>query len=175
MSGARILSSITRWLPRVAIGCVALGTAQPVTSAGPVPEDRSGGTLLIPSQEAPPTPGAGEGGELPVAGSPRGMLRPEGGGAGWRWLAVSLFCAAGAGWFYLKRRGGLFAAARATERRIVIEETRSLGNRQYLVLAGCGRRRFLIGVAPGRIQLIAPVDEAPEEAKRKEGVPDDDE
>jgi flagellar protein FliO/FliZ len=54
---------------------------------------------------------------------------------------------------------------RGVGRAIVVEETRSLGNRQYLVIAACDGRRFLLGVTPGRIELVASLDDRkPEDA-----------
>lgn len=67
--------------------------------------------------------------------------------------------AAAAGGFYLWRQrqagtGGLNGA----ERRLAIAESRSLGNRQYLVVADYGGKKFLLGVCPGRIDLLSPLD-----------------
>ena len=44
------------------------------------------------------------------------------------------------------------------DRRLAIAETRSLGNRQYLVVAAYDGRKFLLGVCPGRIEMLAPLD-----------------
>jgi flagellar protein FliO/FliZ len=43
----------------------------------------------------------------------------------------------------------------------VIEETRSLGNRQYLIVAAYEEKKLLLGVTPGRIKLLCdlPTDE----------------
>ena len=39
-------------------------------------------------------------------------------------------------------------------------ETRPLGNRQYLVVAAYDEKRYLLGVCPGRIELLAPLETA---------------
>ena len=57
--------------------------------------------------------------------------------------------------------GGLLPTR--TDRNCVIEEIRSLGIRQYLVVAGYEDRKFLIGVTPGQIQLLARLDAAQED------------
>jgi flagellar protein FliO/FliZ len=40
-----------------------------------------------------------------------------------------------------------------------VAESRSLGNRQYLVVADYGKQKFLIGVCAGRISLLSPLDQ----------------
>lgn len=42
---------------------------------------------------------------------------------------------------------------------LTIEETRSLGNRQFLVVASYENRKFLLGVCPGRIDHLAALSE----------------
>ena len=43
-------------------------------------------------------------------------------------------------------------------RKLTVAETRSLGNRQYLVVADYEGRKFLLGVCPGRIDLLSSLD-----------------
>ena len=72
-------------------------------------------------------------------------------------LVVALLLAAGGVWLLLKRRAGPgFLVSRAT-RKLQIEETRSLGNRQYLVVAVYEEKKLLLGVTPGQIQLLTPL------------------
>ena len=73
-------------------------------------------------------------------------------------LAGALLLALGGGWLLLKRRGVLPVRGTRTERKIVIEETRSLGNRQYLVVAGYEGKKFLLGVTAGQIQMLSTLD-----------------
>ncbi len=75
-------------------------------------------------------------------------------------LAGAFLLALGGGWLLLRRRGLPLSRVVRNERMIVVEETKSLGNRQYLVVAGCEGRRFLLGVTPGRIQLITPLEDS---------------
>lgn len=79
-------------------------------------------------------------------------------GVGPVWAFV-LLVGLGAGALWLWRRRDPVGAVR---RRggIVIEDTRPLGNRQFLVVAGVDGRRFLLGVAPGGIRLLSPLDSA---------------
>ena len=39
----------------------------------------------------------------------------------------------------------------------LVEETRALGNRQYLVVASYEGKKFLLGVCPGQINLLSPL------------------
>ncbi len=78
-------------------------------------------------------------------------------------LVLGLGMAAVGGWLILRnRRAG--TAPRDT-RALAVEETRSLGNRQFLVVASYEGKKFLIGVCPGRIEMLAPLDGAVEKAR----------
>lgn len=56
------------------------------------------------------------------------------------------------GWF-----GGIRSGGKAV-RKLQIEETRMLGHRQYLVVAEYEGRRMMLGVCPGRIDYLCPLD-----------------
>lgn len=82
---------------------------------------------------------------------------------GWNrapWLVGALALAA-AGTWWLWRSRGLAGPGNRSTRRLVIEETRSLGNRQYLIVATYEEKKLLLGVTPGRIRLLCdlPTDE----------------
>lgn len=64
------------------------------------------------------------------------------------------------GGFYLLRRGNLRGGQAAHVRqRLAIEETKALGNKQYLAVAAYGERKYLIAVCPGRIDLLTKLDD----------------
>ena len=70
----------------------------------------------------------------------------------------ALVLAGGGGWLLLRSR-----QAKATGRvahALTIDETKPLGNRQYLVVASYEGRKFLLGVCPGRIDMLSPLDGA---------------
>jgi flagellar protein FliO/FliZ len=72
-------------------------------------------------------------------------------------LVLAFGAAAAGGWLLWRQRRqgqGLAGAAR----KLAVTETRSLGSRQYLVVADYDGRKFLLGVCPGRIELLAPLD-----------------
>lgn len=92
-----------------------------------------------------------------ATGRPAG---PAAGGSSWTTLGLAALCLGGAAWVFWHRRQGTGAAVRGAERRLAILETRSLGNRQHLVVADYAGRKFLLGVCPGRIDLLAPLDPA---------------
>jgi flagellar protein FliO/FliZ len=68
----------------------------------------------------------------------------------------------GAGvWVWVQRRQGIAIAARG-QRKLQIEETRPLGGRQYLVVANYDGKKYLLGITPGRINLLTPLESSPE-------------
>jgi len=136
-----IPSSVTRWLT-VVVGCAALEAVQPMTAAepaAPLARERSSETMLYPA------------GSPAVPGAPRAAP----GGSSATWVFTVLVIGAAAGVWYWRRRGG---SPRRKHGLIAIEDTRPLGNRQFLVVASCDGRRFLLGVAAGGIQMLSPLD-----------------
>ena len=73
------------------------------------------------------------------------------------YLALALLAGAGGWWLWLKRKGGLRGGL-AGANRLTIAETKSLGSRQYLVVADYEGKKFLLGVCPGSIELLTPLD-----------------
>jgi flagellar protein FliO/FliZ len=147
------LTSVTRWL-LVVIGCAVLATAQPMSAAsnevptttGTRPED----AIIYPKNTAAPDRSA----TAPERDSSRSLI-----------LVVALLLAAGGAWLMLQKRKAGPAGGRG--RKLQIDETRPLGNRQYLVVADYDGKKFLLGVAPGRIQMLTPLNDG--EAGKGEG------
>ena len=141
----RLASDVTRWLTVVVFGCAVLETAQPMiaaeSEAAPL---RSDATVIYPKASSDH--------------SSSDIEAARHGGGSSMMLGGALLLAMGGGWLLLKRRGMLPARAIRAERKIVIEETRSLGNRQYLVVAGYEGRKFLLGVTTGQIQMLSRLD-----------------
>ena len=139
------ITSVTRWL-LVVIGCAVLATAQPMssTSSNDTPDGkRSDETKIIYPKKAvdPAKPG--------LTGdhdSSRSLV-----------FVVALLLAAGGVWVLIQRRKSGPGGGRNL-RRLQIDETRPLGNRQYLVVADYDGKKFLLGVTPGRIQMLTPLD-----------------
>jgi flagellar protein FliO/FliZ len=71
--------------------------------------------------------------------------------------AVAVLCLAGAG-AWLLVRGRKIQLPGRSPRRLSIDETRSLGSRQYLVVASYDGKKLLLGVCPGRIDLLTALD-----------------
>jgi flagellar protein FliO/FliZ len=67
-------------------------------------------------------------------------------------LGVVLLAGAG-GWMLW--RGRKVSIGGKDQRLLAIDETRPLGNRQYLVVASYEGKKLLLGVCPGRIDLLA--------------------
>ena len=155
---------MTQHEPTSAARTLTVGLRRTVSSlllaAGLVVSDASAQSAERPGGFAPGTviypQGAGPARTEPLPSKPSGsrawlLVLATGLGAGGLWL------------LYRRRKAELGRVGGG--RAIVVEETRSLGNRQYLVIAACDGRRFLLGVTPGRIELVAPLnDRKPEEA-----------
>jgi flagellar protein FliO/FliZ len=69
------------------------------------------------------------------------------------WLFGALALAAGGTWWLWRSRAQTGPGGRR-EHKLAIDETRSLGNRQYLVVAAYDGKKLLLGVTPGRINLL---------------------
>jgi len=93
-----------------------------------------------------------------TAGAPAAVTAEH--GAGYHTVLVAALLLAGAGgWLFWRGRtapGGVAAL-----RHLAIAETKSLGNRQYLVVATYEDKKFLLGVCPGRIDLLTPLGTPP--------------
>jgi len=72
-------------------------------------------------------------------------------------VIVALLLAAGGVWVLVQRRKAGPGGGRGG-RKLQIDETKPLGNRQYLVVADYNGKKFLLGVTPGRIQMLAPLE-----------------
>ena len=89
--------------------------------------------------------------------SSAGTARSSGYGSGV--LVVALLLAGAGGWLFW--RGRATPAGAVNVRKLAIAETKSLGNRQYLVVAAYEDKKFLLSVCPGKIELLTPLDNTP--------------
>lgn len=79
-------------------------------------------------------------------------------------LAVAL--AGVGGWLFWRNRQRTLGPR--DSHALQLQETRSLGNRQYLVVASYEGKKFLLGVCPGRIDLLTPLEGGPAPARKAE-------
>jgi flagellar protein FliO/FliZ len=143
MTFSNTLTSVTRWL-LVVIGCAVLATAQPMSAASTeTPAGARSGEIVIypknPADQARPVETSDHSGSRSLV------------------LVAALLLAAGGAWFVLQKRKAGFSGGRG--RKLQIDETRPLGNRQYLIVADYDGKKFMIGVTPGRIQMLTPLNE----------------
>lgn len=73
-------------------------------------------------------------------------------------LLLALAAASAGGWMLWRQRRAVPGLNGREVRKLAIAETRSLGNRQYLIVADYDGRKFLLGVCPGRIDLLSPLE-----------------
>ncbi len=93
---------------------------------------------------------------VPGASRTEAPAQTAAGGLGSMSLTLGLVLAAVGGWMVWRNRRG--TPVGRDSRLLAVDETRSLGNRQYLVIASYADKKFLIGVCPGRIDLLSPLD-----------------
>ncbi|WP_404423650.1 flagellar biosynthetic protein FliO [Nibricoccus sp. IMCC34717] len=140
-------TSVTRWL-LVVVGCAVLATAQPMSAADEPAAPLKENTIIYPKN----------------AQAPAGAARSdEARGPSWLALAAVLLAGAGA-WVLWQKKRGTGPLGQMTH-KLSVEETKSLGNRQYLVVARYEDQRFLLGITPGQIQLISKLEAAAKEPR----------
>ncbi len=160
-------SSVTRWL-LVVVGCAVLETAQPMKAADTAPESANSssssasGVIYASDPDLVLHPA-----DRPDPSAPTAVTSAALPGAGWIFVAL-VAAVGGAVWAWRRHR----PAGHAPRRAIQIEDTRALGNRQFLVVASCDGRRFLLGVAPGGIRLLSPLEsDLPDDADDARPLP----
>ena len=132
-------------LCRAAAGSLLLAVA-----AAAAPDQPKSDDVIYPRPAATSTPAAAPA----VAG------RPDSGFNG-TLLLLGVAAAATGGFLLWRQRRAPAGLSGRDARKLAIAETRSLGNRQYLVVADYDGRKFLLGVCPGRIDLLSPLDDRP--------------
>ena len=140
-------TSVTRWVI-VVFGCAVLATAQPMNTP-PAPTTAAVSSVT-------PTPAAASNQIIYPQGSSaaaNSTVTKSEDGRGY-FLVVAILLAGAGAWIMLQRRKGVPLLNREA-RKLQIEETRPLGNRQYLVVASYEDRKFLLGVTAGQIQLLS--------------------
>lgn len=127
-----------RWVAALALTCAGLISA---ADAQEKPKEEG---IIYPRTAAPTDAPAA----APKRESPNYLLIVLAGGA-----------AAAGGWMLWRQRRTPGGIAGRDSRKLAIAESRSLGNRQYLVVADYEGKKFLLGVCPGSIQMLTPLDE----------------
>ena len=105
-----------------------------------------------------PAPAAEAGGMLyPGSSGGRNEAAIASRGSGYSAVLVAALLLGGAGaWLFW--RGRLAPGRMAPVRKLAVAETKSLGNRQYLVVASYEDKKYLLGVCPGRIELLTALE-----------------
>ena len=63
-------------------------------------------------------------------------------------------------YYFLKHGLPLYRARNSGEKKLHVLEMKSLGNRQFLLVVGYEDQRLLLGVTPGKIDYLCPLDSA---------------
>lgn len=114
--------------------------AQTATAPSLTPSSAlSAGQVIVPSPRST--------GSVPATSSSSGVQL-----AIYLCLLVALL---GGGTYLMKNGFGFLQSKSKGVRKLNVAETRMLGNRQFLVVAEYEGRKMLLGVCPGRIELIS--------------------
>jgi flagellar protein FliO/FliZ len=82
------------------------------------------------------------------------------------WTMIGLVALLGGAGLWMMRRGNLGARSSSVPlQRLSIDETRPLGNKQFLAVASYGDRRLLLAVCPGRIDMLCRLDDTTQSLK----------
>ena len=123
----------------------AVGTPQPSQATYAVSDRPDSAPSSSPSPSPSPSPSRPPSPDINALGRMLGYL--------------TLFAAiAGAAIYFVKFGLPLARKASAAERKLQILETRPLGNRQYLLVVAYDETRMLIGVTPGKIDYLCPLE-----------------
>jgi flagellar protein FliO/FliZ len=95
---------------------------------------------------------------FPASASRAEAKNASSGGFGALTLVAGLILAGAGAWFLLRGRRTI-GVSRAP-RNLMIDETRSLGSRQYLVVASYEGKKFLLGVCPGKIDMLTTLSDS---------------
>ena len=102
---------------------------------------------------------------------PPAILAPkEGAGTGNLITYFVVLVVFAAGGIYLIKRGLPLRGAKSSENHLQLLETKMLGNRQFLVVVRYQDNKMLLGVGPGQIQYLCPLDSADEDLEKLVGA-----
>ena len=145
-----------------AIACVLPASLKATETAGAAPASSANLTSGSPDSSAPtgpPTPAVAPNSSPAPQASPTRPPTPDFDSLGRMLGYLTLFAAlAGAGIYFVKFGLPLVRKNAALDRKLQILETRPLGNRQYLLVVGYEDSRMLLGVTPGKIDYLCPLD-----------------
>lgn len=145
-----------------AIACVLPASLKATETAGAAPASSANFTTGSPDSTATtgqPTPAVAPDSSPTPQSSPARPPAPDFDSLGRMLGYLTLFAAlAGAGIYFVKFGLPLARKNAAMDRKLQILETRPLGNRQYLLVVGYEDSRMLLGVTPGKIDYLCPLD-----------------
>lgn len=144
-----------------ALACLLPASLKATETPGAAPASRASFTtesseVVLPDSEA--YPAASPRSSVSPQATPTRPPAPDLDSLGRMLGYLTLFAAlAGAAMYFIKF--GLPLRKGATlDRKLQILETRPLGNRQYLLVVGYEDSRMLLGVTPGKIDYLCPLD-----------------
>lgn len=153
------MSNLARRLAiSAALACLLPASLKATESAGAAPASHANFTTEFPepksSETAPAQQPVTATEKLPPARPPTPDFDSLGRMLGY----LTFFAALAGGALYFVKFGLPLRKGLSSDRKLQVLETRPLGNKQYLLVVGYEDTRLLLGVTPGKIDYLCPLD-----------------
>ena len=147
-----------RFALAAALACLLPGSLKATESAGAAPTSHANFTTESSepksSDPAPAQPAVA----APEKNQPVRPPAPDFDSLGRMLGYLTFFAALAGGALYFIKFGLPLRKGLASDRKLQVLETRPLGNKQYLLVVGYEDTRMLLGVTPGKIDYLCPLD-----------------
>ena len=147
-----------RFALTAALACLLPASLKATESAGAAPASHASSTTESPepksSDPAPAQPAVA----APEKIQPTRPPAPDFDSLGRMLGYLTFFAALAGGALYFIKFGLPLRKGLASDRKLQVLETRPLGNKQYLLVVGYEDTRMLLGVTPGKIDYLCPLD-----------------
>ena len=141
-----------------ALACLLPASLKATESAGAAPASHANFTTESPELKSSETAPAQQPVTAPEKIQPVRPPAPDFDSLGRMLGYLTFFAALAGGALYFIKFGLPLRKGLTSDRKLQVLETRPLGNKQYLLVVGYEDTRILLGVTPGKIDYLCPLD-----------------
>ena len=141
-----------------ALACLLPASLKATESAGAAPASHANFTTESPEPKSSETASAKQPVTAPEKIHPVRPPTPDFDSLGRMLGYLTFFAALAGGVLYFIKFGLPLRKGLTSDRKLQVLETRPLGNKQYLLVIGYEDTRLLLGVTPGKIDYLCPLD-----------------
>ena len=141
-----------------ALACLLPASLKATESAGAAPASHANFTTEFPDPKSSETSPAPQPVTAPEKLPPARPPTPDFDSLGRMLGYLTFFAALAGGALYFVKFGLPLRKGLSSDRKLQVLETRPLGNKQYLLVVGYEDTRLLLGVTPGKIDYLCPLD-----------------